>query len=183
VIINSQKRRNAYTNYKSSNDKNYREKGKREEKEKGREDGSYFTRGRVTCLFRVVEQIYIALSPPVIPLSRCCCRTLDNVRRREIKGAAEGGEGKGKTRGKKENGRKKNEKYRILIYRRPRRDEMSRVMYALPANALLFHRALVFAEDYPRCVAAARARCASFIFGSALRSSRCRVKPACPRQS
>lgn len=30
-------------------------------------------------------------------------------------------------------------------------------MYALPANALLFLRALVFAEDYPRsCVAANR---------------------------
>lgn len=96
-------------------------KGRREE-ERGREEGSYFTRGRVTCLFRVVEQIYIALSPPVIPLSRCCCRTLDSARRREIKGTAGrgggggggggGNERKGKTRGKKkENGRKKNEKY------------------------------------------------------------------------
>lgn len=95
-------------------------KGRREE-ERGREEGSYFTRGRVTCLFRVVEQIYIALSPPVIPLSRCCCRTLDSARRREIKGTAgrggggewegEGTRGKGKRGEKKENGRKKNEKY------------------------------------------------------------------------
>lgn len=97
-------------------------RGRREE-ERGRGEGSYFTRGRVTCLFRVVEQIYIALSPPVIPLSRCCCRTLDSARRREIKGTAgrgegewegegEGTRGKGKRGGKKkENGRKKNEKY------------------------------------------------------------------------
>lgn len=169
-------------------------KGRREE-ERGREEGSYFTRGRVTCLFRVVEQIYIALSPPVIPLSRCCCRTLDSARRREIKGTAgrgAGGRGRGREREerenegkKKENGRKKKrEIYRILKYRRPRRGEMSRTLCMhCPRTPLLFLRALVFAEDYPRCVAAA-ARCAPFIFGSALRTScRRRVKPACPRQS
>lgn len=57
-----------------------------EKRKRDREEGSYFTRGRVTCLFRVVEQIYIVLSPPVIPFSRCCCRMLDSVRQREIKG-------------------------------------------------------------------------------------------------
>lgn len=79
--------------------KNYGKKGGEKKKERERKEGSYFTRGRVTCLFRVVEQIYIALSPPVIPLSRCCCRTLDSVRRREIKREG-GGERKGK-RGEK----------------------------------------------------------------------------------
>lgn len=132
----------------------------------------------------------------MIPLSRCCCRTLDSARRREIKGTAgrggEEGEGegggnerKGKTRGKKGKWREeKREIYRILKYRRPRRGEMSRTLCMhCPRTPLLFLRALVFAEDYPRCVAAA-ARCAPFIFGSALRTScRRRVKPACPRQS
>lgn len=79
VIINSRKKRNVVrTNYKSTNDKNYGKKGERKkEKEKERKKGSYFIHGRVTCLFRVIEQIYISLSPPVIPLSRCC-RTLDS---------------------------------------------------------------------------------------------------------
>lgn len=134
-----------------------------EDREKGRnkrerEEGSYFTRGRVTCLFRVVEQIYIALSPPVIPLCRCCCRTLDSVHQREIKGekAGRGGGGEGKTRGKKKmEGRKtRNIVSWNIGARGAARRNVPRVMYALPA--LLFLRALVFAEDYPRCVAANR---------------------------
>lgn len=152
------------------------EKGR--EKERKREEGSYFTRGRVTCLFRVVEQIYIALSPPVIPLSRCCCRTLDSVRRREIKGEERGKE-KGKRGEKRKWREEKREISRILKYRRPRRnappcrDEMSR------ERAFISPRSLVFAKDYPRCVA----RCEPFIFGSALRSNRKprRVKPTCSR--
>lgn len=53
--------------------------------EKKERERSYLICRRVTCLFRIVEQIYIVLSLPVIPLSRCCCRTLDSVRQREIK--------------------------------------------------------------------------------------------------
>lgn len=122
----------------------------RGEEERGREEGSYFTRGRVTCLFRVVEQIYIALSPPVIPLSRCCCRTLDSARRREIKGTAGrggggggrgggggGNERKGKTRGKKRKmeGRKTRNISYLEISAPAARRNVPHVMYALPANA------------------------------------------------
>lgn len=119
-------------------------RGRREE-ERGREEGSYFTRGRVTCLFRVVEQIYIALSPPVIPLSRCCCRTLDSARRREIKGTAGrgGGRGRGREREERENEGKKRKmegrKTRNISYLEisapAARRNVPHVMYALPANA------------------------------------------------
>lgn len=153
-----------------------REKERKSERE--REEGSYFTRGRVTCLFRVVEQIYIALSPPVIPLCRCCCRMLDSVHQREIKGEKAGWERENE--GKKENGRKKNEKYRILKYRRPRRGAAK-----CPARYVCTARERAFIS--PRSCICRRLstlrRCEPFIFGSALRPNRRRVKPACPRQS
>lgn len=153
---------------------------KREEKEREREKRGkrrilFYTRGRVTCLFRVVEQIYIALSLLVIPLSRCCCRTLDSVQR-EIKG---GREEKGKTRGKKKM-KEKREIYLEISAPAARRNV--RVMYALPANAnFISPRSCIC-----RRLSALRRRnprCEPFIFGSALRSNRCRVKPTCPRQS
>lgn len=127
-----------------------REKGRKRKRERG--EDSYFTRRRVTCLFRVVKQIYIALSPPVIPLSRCCCRTLDSVRQREIK---EGGEGRGReNEGKKRKWKEEKREISYLEISAPAaRRNVPRVMYAL--SALLFLRALVFAEDYPRCVVAA----------------------------
>lgn len=162
-----------------------RKKGEGRKRKKERRvggGGQNLTPGRVTCLFRVVEQIYIALSsPPVIPLSRCCCRTLDSAHRREMKGVE--GRGRGKTRGEKRKmeGRK-NEKYRILKYRRPRRGEMSRAlcMHCARERAFISPLALVFAEDYPRCVVAARAAHRLFSVPRCAASRR-RIKPTCPR--
>lgn len=107
-----------------------------EDREKGRnkrerEEGSYFTRGRVTCLFRVVEQIYIALSPPVIPLCRCCCRTLDSVHQREIKGEKAGrGGGEREKRGEKRKWKEEKREISYLEISAPaaRRGEMSRAL-------------------------------------------------------
>lgn len=102
----------------------------------------------------------------MIPLSRRCCRTLDSVRRREIKEATgEGGEERGereKGGGRREKRKWKEEKREISyleISAPAARPNVPRVMYALPANALLFLCALVFAEDYyPRYTIAARPR-------------------------
>jgi len=146
-------------------------KRKRKEKEIDRKN-SYVTRRRVTCLFRVVEQIYIALSPPVIPLSRCCCRTLDSVRRREIKGK----------KGEKKKKKKRNIVSWNIGARGAVRRNVPRVMYAPSRGRAFISPRVVFVEDYPRYVAYART-CCTFIFGSALCRAGPPVKPACPRQS
>lgn len=119
--------------------------------------------GRFTCLFRVVEQIYIALSLPVIPLSRCCCRTLDSVRRREIK-----------EEGKREKKRKNRKRERNIVSWNigargaARYAEMSRVMYASRARTRFYFSAPLYLQ---KIIRALRAHCA-FIFGFAL----CRVE-------
>lgn len=108
----------------------------REWKEGREKKASYFICGEVACLFRVVEQIYIALSPPVIPLSRCC-RMLDRTYT------------EGRLKGKKGKGWKKKEKYRILKYRRSRHiAEVSRALCMRADRAFISPRA-VFAKDYP----------------------------------
>lgn len=130
--------------------------------------------GRFTCLFRVVEQIYIALSLPVIPLSRCCCRTLDSVRRREIK-----------EEGKREKKRKniERERKREISYLEisvpaalHRYGEMSRVMYASRARTRFYFSVPLYLQKIIRAFRV------YFRFRVCV-SSRRQLKPACPRQS